>query len=111
MVRNCIAFCSIDLNCVSLVVTFELNEDDYRAFEGASIRGVINKNRRIANPVTLLVSPQNLSVADPVPSGTPPDDSSNRAKGELTTFGYTKHTVHAQHILRTVETFHWMSSL
>ena len=67
---------------------FQLSQDDYRSREDQNvINAVISKNMRLANPVTLVVTPFTISDAEesgqPLPPNTPEDDdpySSNRAK-------------------------------
>lgn len=66
-------------------------EDDYRASEDElAIRSTVSKNIRIANPVSLLLTPYNVSEAERTGqvmkiNMIPPDDnplSPNRAKCE-----------------------------
>ena len=72
-----------------IVVRFQLSQGDYRSREDEKfIPAVISKNMRLANPVTLLVTPYTIAAAEesgqPLPLNTPDDDdpySSNRAKG------------------------------
>ena len=68
---------------------FQLSEDDFRSIEGEAISAVVTKNQRLANPVTLLLTPYTIAAAEesgqPLPSNTPGDNnpySSNRARGE-----------------------------
>ena len=68
----------------------QVTEDDYRSSEQQKqIPVVVSKNVRLANPVTLLLTPFNESEANrtgqPLPANLPPDDnplSPNRAKCE-----------------------------
>ena len=67
---------------------FQLTENDYRVNEAIKrIPAVVNKNVRLANPVTFHLTPFNVSEAErtgqPLPTNIPPDDnplSPNRAK-------------------------------
>lgn len=75
-------------------VTFQLTVDEYRSSEVAeNIPVLVSKNFRLANPVTLQLTPYNVSEAErtgqPLPSNIPPDDnpsSPNRAKCKLMGF-------------------------
>ena len=73
----CILFICI-LN--NIVVTFELNENDYSGAEDDGfIVATINKNVRLANRVTLLLTPYSISVAiesrQPLPDDIPTEDN------------------------------------
>ncbi len=64
----------------NVVVTFELNENDYSGAEDDGfIVTTINKNVRLANPVTLLLTPYSISVAiesrQPLPDDIPTEDN------------------------------------
>ncbi len=67
--------------CLSafLVVTFELNQNDYTSVEDDGfVVATINKNVRLANPVTLLLTPYSISVAiesrQPLPDDIPDEN-------------------------------------
>ena len=77
-----------DCVCLSTVVMVQVTEEDYRSSEQQKqIPVVVNKNVRLANPITLLLTPFNESEANstgqPLPANIPPNDnplSTNRAK-------------------------------
>ena len=81
--KSCFIFPSF-----SLEVRFQLTENDYRSNEAeAVVPAVVNKNMRLANPVTFLLTPYNVShtedTGQPLPHNIPADDnpsSPNRAK-------------------------------
>ena len=55
------------------VVTFELTETDYRSNEfQLAVNAVVGKDLRIANPVTLLVSPYTVAEAQTLGLAAPP---------------------------------------
>lgn len=72
-----------------VVVSFRLTETDYQSSErDLQINAVVSKSMRIANPVTISLTPLTIDQAVAggitLPVGTPPDDnrfSPNRAKG------------------------------
>ena len=68
---------------------FQLSEDNFRSIEGEAISAIVTKNQRLANPVTLILTPYTIAAAEesgqPLPPNTPSDNNpyfSNRARGE-----------------------------
>ena len=84
----------------SLEVRFQLTENDYRSNEAVKlVPAVVNKNVRLANPVTFCLTPFNVSEAEdtgqPLPTNIPPDDnplSPNRAKCKAVLYYYVPPT-------------------
>ena len=65
---------------ILLDVNFQLTESNYRAPESSNMNVVVAKNIRLANPVTLLVTPYTISEAEGIneidPVDLPPGFSS-----------------------------------